>query len=230
MTQGVDSEYGRDVVSMLANTLEILVDLRALQNQDTEDRYITDGVSWQHYEALLAKRGDSSGCRVIYLDGVLEIVAPSRRHESGKTRIGTLLEIYFLETDTEYFPLGSATFRLQEQRGGAEPDESYCLGAEKEFPDLAIEVVLTSGGINRLAVYQRLGIQEVWFWQYDRFFLYHLREESPIQFVSTYGYEALTRSELLPNLDIELLAAYVRHANPLTATKEFRQRLREQLG
>ena len=86
---------------MLANTLDILIDIQTLQNQDAEDRYITDGVSWQHYGALLAKRGDSPGCRVIYLDGVLEIVAPSRRHESGKTRIGTLLEIYFLETDTE---------------------------------------------------------------------------------------------------------------------------------
>jgi Uma2 family endonuclease len=215
---------------MLANTLEALIDIQALQNQDAEDRYITDGVSWHDYEVLLAKRGDSPGCRVIYLDGVLEIVAPSRRHESGKTRIGTLLEIYFLETDTEYFPLGSATFRLQEQRGGAEPDESYCIGAEKALPDLAIEVVLTSGGINRLEVYRRLGIQEVWFWQNDRFSLYHLREASPVQFAHTYGYEALTRSGLLPELDIEFLTECVRHANPLIATRGFRKRLREQLG
>lgn len=215
---------------MLANTLEALIDIQALQDQDAEDRYITDGVSWHDYEVLLAKRGDSPGCRVIYLDGVLEIVAPSRRHESGKTRIGTLLEIYFLETDTEYFPLGSATFRLQEQRGGAEPDESYCLGAEKAFPDLAIEVVLTSGGINRLEVYRRLGIREVWFWQNDRFALYHLREASPAQFAHTYGYEALTRSELLPGLDIEFLAECVRHASPLIATREFRKRLREQFS
>ena len=83
---------------MLANTLEALIDIQALQNQDAEDRYITNGVSWHDYEVLLAKRGDSPSCRVIYLDGVLEIMAPSRRHESGKTRIGTLLEIYFLET------------------------------------------------------------------------------------------------------------------------------------
>lgn len=213
--------------SMLADSLALLIDIEALQSQDAEDRYITDGVSWQQYEALLAKRGDSPGYRIIYLDGVLEIVAPSRRHESGKTRIGTLLEIYFLETDIDYFPLGSTTFRMQEQRGGAEPDESYCLGAEREFPDLAIEVVLTSGGINRLEVYHRLGVREVWFWQNDRFTLYHLREALPSQFAHTYGYEAITQSQLLPALDMELLAACVRHAHPLAATKEFRQRLRE---
>jgi Uma2 family endonuclease len=215
---------------MLADTLATLIDIQALQNQDAEDRYITDGVSWQRYETLLERRGDNPGWRVVYLDGVLEIVSPSRRHESGKTRIGTLLEIYFLETDTDYFPLGSATFRRQEQRGGAEPDESYCLGAEKEFPDLAIEVVLTSGGINRLEVYQRLGIREVWFWQDERFFLYHLRETSPAHFAQTHGYEALPRSALLPELDIELLAECVRHTNPLTAAKAFRQRLRERPG
>ena len=72
-------------------------------------------------------------------------MAPSRRHESGKTCIGTLLESYFLETETEYISLGSTTLRRQEQRGGAELDESSCLGAEKELPDLGLEVVLTSG-------------------------------------------------------------------------------------
>lgn len=75
---------------MLADSLELLIDIEALQSQDAEDRYITDGVSWQQYEALLAKRGDSPGYRIVYLDGVLDIVAPSRRHESGKTRLGTL--------------------------------------------------------------------------------------------------------------------------------------------
>jgi Uma2 family endonuclease len=87
---------------------------------------------------------------VNHLDGVLEIVSPSRRHEAGKTRIGTLLEIYFLEADLEYFPTGSTTFRDEVQQVGAEPDESYCIGTEKAFPDLVIEVIVTSGGLGRL--------------------------------------------------------------------------------
>jgi Uma2 family endonuclease len=70
--------------------------------------------------------------RVNYLDGVLEIVAPSRRHKTGKARIGDLLLIYFLETDSEYFPTGSTTFRRAAKQVGAEPDQSYCLGTEKE--------------------------------------------------------------------------------------------------
>jgi len=35
---------------MLAHTLEALIDIQALQNQDAEDCYIADGVSWPLYE------------------------------------------------------------------------------------------------------------------------------------------------------------------------------------
>ena len=210
---------------MLASRLETLIDEEALHSQDPEDRYTTNGMSWQQYEALLVKLGDSPGCRVTYLDGVLEIVSPSLRHEGVKSRIGDLLLLYFLETDTAYYPKGSTTFRRQEGRGGTEADESYCIGTDKAVPDLAIEVVITSGGINRLAVYSRLQVSEVWFWQHDRFSLYHLREETPSAFIQTYGYEEMAHSELLPHLDVEMLANYVRHPDPLTAAKEFRQRL-----
>lgn len=201
-----------------------------LQVQDPEEKRLITGVSWEQYEALLAALEDSPGYRVTYLDGVLEIASPSRRHESGKERIGTLLEIYFMETDTASFPLGSTTFRSPGQRGGAEPDKSYCLSVEKDIPDLAIEVVITSGGLDRLEVYSRLGVPEVWFWQDDRFSLYHWREDRPAAFLQTYSYEPIPQSRLLPRLDIELLATCVRHPQPLTAAKEFRQRLRQLLG
>lgn len=95
------------------------------------------------------------------------------------------------------------------------------------MPDLAIEVVITSGGLNRPAVYSRLQVSEVWFWYNDRFSLYHLREETPSAFVQTYGYEEIAYSELLPHLDVEILAEYVKHPDPLTAAKEFRQLLQE---
>lgn len=130
-----------------SRSLMVLLDdlSRRLKLDDPEERRIIANVTWAQYEALLLELGDSLAYRVNYLDGVLEIVAPSRRHETGKSRIGDLLLIYFLETDTEYFPTGSTTFRNAEQRVGAEPDESYCIGTDKEFPDLVIEVVVTSG-------------------------------------------------------------------------------------
>lgn len=209
----------------------ILDDLpKRLQAEDPEERRIVTGVAWEQYEALLADLGDSLAYRVAYLDGVIEIVSPSRRHERGKTQIGTFLEIYFTETETEYFPMGSTTLRKPEKKAGGEPDESYCIGTDKEFPDLVIEVVLTSGGINRLDLFRRLGAREVWFWQNNQFKLYHLREETPTQFASTFGYELITSSELLPDLDINLLVECVQNPHPLAAAKEFRQRLLQQLN
>jgi Uma2 family endonuclease len=180
-----------------------------LNLDDLEERRVIANVNWSQYEALLVKLDDSLAYRVNYLDGVLEIEAPSRRHESGKTRIGDLLLIYFLETDTEYFPTGSTTFRNAEQQVGAEPDESYCIGTDKAVPDLAIEVIVASGGINRLDCFRRLGVREVWFWQNNHFMIYDLREETPAQLAQTFGYAAISQSAILPDLDMNLLSECV---------------------
>lgn len=194
---------------------------------DTEERRVFSQVSWSQYEVLLADLGEKSPYRVHFLEGVLEISAPGRHHESGKTGIGNLLEIYFLETDTEYFPMGSTTLRKPEKQAGGEPDESYCIGIDKDFPDLAIEVIVTSGSINRLELYRRLGVHEVWFWQNNAFTLYYQREKTPTQFVQTAGYELMTCSELLPDLDIELLTRCLQKTSPLAAAKAFRQGIQE---
>ncbi|MBE9155253.1 Uma2 family endonuclease [Nodosilinea sp. LEGE 06152] len=193
---------------------------------DPEKRRVLSRVSWAQYEALLADLGEGSAYRVHFLDGVLEILAPSRNYESGKTRIGDLLLLYFLETETEYFPMGSTTLKKPDRQAGGEPDESYCIGTDKDFPDLAIEVIVTSGSINRLELYRRLGVREVWFWQKNRLFLYHQREEALTRFAETAGYEPIQQSEVLPNLDLELLTRCLQNPNPLAAAKAFRQGLR----
>lgn len=215
----------------MVNAMILLDDLpRRLNLDDPEERRILTDVSWQQYEALLAELGDRAPYRVAFLDGVLEIVAPSRRHERGKTQLGTLLELFFLETETEYFPAGSTTLRNPEQQAGGEPDESYCIGRDKEIPDLVIEVVVSSGGMNRLDLFRRLGVREVWFWQANQLQIFHLRDAQAAQFAQTFGYEPITHSELLPNLDITALTEALKEPNPLTAAKTFRQRVRSQHG
>ncbi|NJK67457.1 MAG: Uma2 family endonuclease [Microcoleus sp. CSU_2_2] len=211
---------------MLTIELDTLLREQALQHQDPEERYITDRVNWEQYEKLLNRIGDTAGYRVTYLDGVLEIMSPSRGHESRKKGIGNMLEIYFVEADIEYFPFGSTTLRQEEKSGGTEPDEAYCIGTDKDFPDLVIEVIVTSGSINKLELYRRLKVREVWFWKNDRFSIYCLREEVPVEFVSNCGYELIQNSELLPELDIDMLTECVKNSHPLAAAKEWRQNLR----
>ena len=145
-------------------------------------------------------------------------MSPSRRHEFAKANIGRLLEAYFEETRTRFWGLGSTTFRKPDKKAGKEPDECYCIGTDKEIPDLAIEVVLTSGGVDKLAVYHRLGVKEVWFWRNDRFEVHSLKGEE---------YEQVSRSQMLPRLNLDLLANYVLHPDPLKAVLKFRQQVKE---
>ncbi|WP_414625022.1 Uma2 family endonuclease [Calothrix sp. CCY 0018] len=189
-----------------------------IQAEDPEKRQMISGISWDSYETLLNQLGDSLEYRITYLDGVLEFVSPNRKHERNKTNIGSLIEAYCQEKRIRYFPLGSTTLRKSEKRGGTEPDESYCIGIEKEFPDIAIEVVVTSGGLDKLELYKRLGIKEVWFFKNNQFEIYCFRGNS---------YEQVTKSEILPKINLIMLAYYVLANDPLEAALEWRERVRE---
>ncbi len=191
-----------------------------LEQPIVEQRVVLQGVSWQQYEGLLETLGDEfPSLRLSYLEGILEIMTTSPEHEELKKMIGMLMEAYFQETRTRFHAVGSATFRKAAKQRGLEPDECYCLERKKEFPDLAIEVVLTSGSVDKLEIYRGLGVKEVWFWQEGQFSIHHLRSSS---------YEEVVRSELLPELDLSLLAGYVRPDEQFDALMEFRERIRQQ--
>ncbi len=49
------------------------------------------------------------------------------------------MDLYFGERGIRVSPRGQATMRLALKQAGAEPDESWCIGGEKEFPDLVLE-------------------------------------------------------------------------------------------
>ncbi|MBE9191802.1 Uma2 family endonuclease [Gloeocapsopsis crepidinum LEGE 06123] len=183
---------------------------------------ILNGVTWQQYEAFLDIIGDNfPGLHITYLEGTLQFMSPGRKHELTKKIIARLLEAYLDETRARHYPLGSTTFRKAAVARGIEPDECYCIGSDKEFPDLAIEVVVTSGGVDSLKVYQGLGVSEVWFWEDEQLLLYQLRGET---------YLPITTSNLLPNLDIKLLVSYIKSSESSDAVWEFREKNRQQIS
>lgn len=183
-----------------------------------EQRILLEGVTWQQYELLLATLGDDfPALRLSYLEGSLEIMTTSPLHEELKSTIRMLLEAFFQTFQIRYHCIGSATFRKMARQRGLEPDECYCLGQKKEFPDLAIEVVLSSGLVDKLDIYRGLGVTEVWVWEAGQFRIYHLRAD---------GYEQLSTSELLPSCDIQLLASHVKPEEQFDAVMAFREQLR----
>ncbi len=166
---------------------------------EPEERVVHAGISWPRYLALDQALGDDRpGPRFYYLDGELEIMTTSNEHERLKKWIADLVGDYIFEADIETFPRGQATMRLTLEKAGAEPDESWCLHDEKQFPDLVLEIVLTSGGIRKLEIYRRFAVPEVWFWRRKKLEVHVLRGDRA-------GYDPATRSALLPGLDLELL-------------------------
>lgn len=184
-----------------------------------DQRLVTYGVPWSHYEVQLALRGDAASPRISYLEGALEIMRPSKDHERIKSHIGRLVEVYALERDISFSPYGSWTLKSAVKQSGVEPDECYIVGSDqsREVSDLAIEVVWTSGGIDKLEIYRRLDIGEVWFWREGRIEIFLLRHDH---------YEQVSRSGLFPDLDVTLLCSFLDRPTASDAMKGFRDALR----
>lgn len=151
-----------------------------------------------------------------YLDGILELLRPSKDHERIKSYLGCLLEAYALERNVDLSPYGAWTLKNAPAAAGLEPDECYIVGPDqdKRVPDLAIEVVWTSGGIDKLEIYRRLGVAEVWTWKGERLEVHVLTGDR---------YERSETSRLFPDLDLALLVSLLDRPTALQAVRALRQ-------
>jgi Uma2 family endonuclease len=172
-------------------------------DEPRERRFVLYDVSWATYVSMRDAL-DEPGLRMTYLEGALELMSPSILHEDGKTIIAQLLEAWSQERDIDLRGYGNATFRREAKRRGLEPDECYKLGRldDEEVPDVAIEVIVTHGLVDKMAVYAGLGIREVWTWEPGGAVEVHRLVDG--------AYERRARSELLPDLDLALLSQFVR--------------------
>lgn len=175
-------------------------------------RFVLPGChSWEQFQAIQTATSES-GVRLTYLDGVIEFMTLGEHHESIKSMIAILLAMYFWQEGIEFEPVGSATRESQEKSVSFEPDESYYLGEQRDHPDLAIEVNITSGSPKKLEKYKRFSIQEVWMWQDNQLSLYSLKNGE---------YQQISQSKLLPDLDIALLTECVLMPSRLQACRKF---------
>ena len=185
--------------------------------RDPDQRVLLHGVSWQRFLDVLAARGDGSAVRITYLAGELELMSPSFSHETIKKTIARLVEAYADELDLDLYGVGSWTLKNKLKKLGIEPDECYSLGKPSRVPELAIEVIWTSGGLDKLEVYRGLGVREVWVWKQEKLAAYLLRDDH---------YVRAARSRLLPGLDLALVARLACRPDQPVAVRELRAELR----
>lgn len=194
---------------MLADRLNLL--LNSELNQRDLSLSIA-GMSWDDYDKLTDE--EYSGYRVSYLNGVVTIVSPSQNHETIAEVINYLVIAYCRQYKLLYFPMRSTTLR-KPPLVGKEPDVSFAFNTRKSLPDLAIEVVYSSGGISDLAKYKQLGILEVWFWQDNELKFYWLVNSN---------YEEMPKSRHLGNLSSQMLVKFINRGlteSPLTIEADF---------
>ena len=176
-------------------------------------------VSWEEFKGIEAQLKHNRNVRLSYLSGILEIMSPiGEKHEYVKRTLGYLLEAYMKELGIRFYGRGGFTLEEPGYASGT-PDESYCIGSNKETPDIVIEIIVTSGTINRKELFKPKKVPEVWFWKSDQIKIFRLNEVSE--------YEEVNRSDFFPNLDPALLMQYIAHPDQYDAVVEFVQAIRK---
>jgi Uma2 family endonuclease len=192
-----------------------------LVEQPTEEKLVTlKDVSWEQFKGIETQLQENRNVRLSYLSGILEIMSPiGDKHEKVKRTLGLLLEAYMKKLGIRFYCRGGFTLEEPGYASGT-PDESYSIGTEKEVPDIVIEIIVTSGTINRKELYKPKKVPEVWFWKSNSIEIFRLSEQGE--------YEQVNRSGFFPDLDPALLLNYIAMSDQYDAVVEFEQVIRNQ--
>jgi Uma2 family endonuclease len=167
--------------------------------------------TWNDYERMLRARGDHSPPLLAFLDGEIEQMSPGDSHERIDLNCSRMVTDYCLAHGIMLQGIGSWLLRDKLKHAGLEPDSGFIFGRKTaKRPDLAIEVEWSRGGIDRLEIYRRLGIREVWRWREYTLHVHQLVRGS---------YREADRSRFLPEIHVELMTKLLelRYVNDIVA-------------
>lgn len=199
------------------------------------DRVLLNAVTWQEFEQILAELGEHRSTKLVYSQGILEIMAPLPEHEIAKEIIGDFVKALLEELDIEFCPMGSTTFKNQQMLEGIEPDQCFYIQNEAAIrgknridltidppPDLALEIDITSR--TRPETYAKLGVKELWRFE---------RGQLQINILVGDRYEVSPESQIFPGLPLtEIIPSYLQQSKTLgrnRAIKVFRAWIRADL-
>ena len=164
--------------------------------------------SWQDYQTLAQRRGDSSIPRLKYRCGEILLMSPLPVHGRDANIIADIVKALLDHLDQDYEAFTPVTLELPEE-GGIEPD--YCfyidnweVAAGKQRinwqvdppPDLVIEVDVTS--FTQVEDYLSYRIPEVWLLKQQTLQIYHLQAGA---------YVVRSDSRYFPGIDVADLTA-----------------------
>ena len=176
----------------------ISADLPINQNEFAQQEQILTitGATWADYQKF--DREDLK-YRVAYFKGEITIVSPGRNHERIAAVINRLIVAYCEKYKIQDFPFGQTRLNVWGQ-AGREPNLAYAFNSDKDLPDLAVEVVFSSGDIETLkSSYQNIGIAELWIWKDNKITFYSLEQD----------YTVVKSSNMLTRIESESFIEYI---------------------
>jgi Uma2 family endonuclease len=180
--------------------------------------------TWKDYLQIGKIRGDKSSPKIQFIDGTIEIMSPSGSHEEIKSTIGCLVEVFFQLNRIDFRKVGSWTLKSEKKRA-IEPDECYAFTLKRShIPDLAIEVIWTSGSLNKLGAYRKLGVPEIWVWKRGVISIYI--SNKPL--LADGKYAKSEKSEAVPGIDLAELASFIDRPFTSNSIEEYRAHLLSQ--
>jgi Uma2 family endonuclease len=178
-----------------------------------ERRFVLYNVGWKGYQGLLEIVGDH-GPRIAYSQGNVELMSPLLPHEGFGRRLGRIVETIGEELEIPIRPAKSMTLNREDLDRGIEPDESYYIanvgriGSRMKLdfevdppPDLAIEIEITNSILDKIEIYARLGVPELWRFDGEVLSVLLLQHDG--------SYAASTRSAAFPFLPMHEVARFV---------------------
>jgi Uma2 family endonuclease len=145
-------------------------------------RVIFFDLTWQRYQQISQALGARRSARLTYDQGTLEITTPHEEHEFAAELIGIFIRILVAELGLKIKSMGSTTLDREDLERGAEPDKGFYIQSQPLVqgrnvdlktdppPDLVVEVDITHSDIDKLRLYESLGVPE--FWRYNGQFLH----------------------------------------------------------
>ena len=191
--------------------------------REPDQTVILRGIHWDTYERLLADQQESSGTRLNFDCGTLEIVSPSSEHEQLKETITLLFQLMASELEIDVVAAGSTTFRRKDLRKGFEPDASFYIRNAQAVrkrpqidlrrdppPDVVVEIEITNPAINKLSIFAAAAVPEVWLYRDDRVEILALESKT---------YQKKMESSFLPGVTDEVLTSFVRSSRTMTSVE-----------
>lgn len=201
--------------------------LEPARQTQSEARFVLHNVDWQVYDGIVRAIGDHH-TRITFDGRNIELMSPLPIHEFLNRMFDRMLSMLVAELRLPMRNGGSMTFRREDLERGLEPDSCYWIQSEPAIrgkleldftvdppPDLAIEVEISRSALDRMAIYAKLGVPEVWRFDGESLTIHLLQADGV--------YKEGPTSRCLPELPVHEMAPFLRPDDQLDDTTRVRQ-------